>query len=99
MVSYESFEPLLRVLPEVPRPPTRLPFRTRLLWTGVVLVLYLVMSQVPLYGISYSPSLVQRLFFLQIVLASRRGTLMELGIGPIVTSGLIWQILVGSRII
>jgi len=99
MVSYESFEPILRVLPEVPRPLGRLPFRTRLLWTGIVLVIYLVMSQIPLYGIPWRAEYYQRLFFLQIVLASRRGTLMELGIGPIVTSGLIWQILVGSRVI
>lgn len=99
MVSYESFEPILRVLPEVPRPPGRLPFRTRLLWTGIVLVIYLIMSQIPLYGIPWRAEYYQRLFFLQIVLASRRGTLMELGIGPIVTSGLIWQILVGSRVI
>lgn len=96
---YESIEPLLRVLPEVPRPERSLSLRTRLFWTGIVLLLYLIMCQIPLYGISWTPSVYERFFFLQIVLASRHGTLMELGIGPIVTSGLIWQILVGSKVV
>ncbi|TLY01747.1 MAG: preprotein translocase subunit SecY, partial [Thaumarchaeota archaeon] len=33
--------------------------------------------------------------FLRIIFASTQGTLMELGIGPIVTSGLILQLLQG----
>ena len=32
-------------------------------------------------------------------MASNRGTCMELGISPIVTSGLVMQLLVGSKII
>ena len=96
---FDAVEPILRILPEVPRPERRLPFRTRLFWTGIVLLLYLIMCQIPLYGITWRPEIYRRFFFLQIVLASRRGTLMELGIGPIVTSGLIWQILVGSKVV
>ncbi len=38
-------------------------------------------------------------FALRTILASQRGTLAELGIGPIVTAGMILQLLVGSRII
>src|SRR2546428_13409557 len=37
--------------------------------------------------------------FLRIIFASTQGTLMELGIGPIVTSGLILQLLQGSEFI
>merc|ERR1711967_108827 len=33
------------------------------------------------------------------LLASNRGTLMELGISPIITSGLVMQLLAGSKII
>ena len=36
---------------------------------------------------------------MRVILASNRGTLMELGISPIVTSGLVMQLLAGSRII
>jgi protein transport protein SEC61 subunit alpha len=36
---------------------------------------------------------------MRVMLASNRGTLMELGISPIVTSGLVMQLLAGSKII
>ncbi|MFX0025299.1 MAG: preprotein translocase subunit SecY, partial [Candidatus Hermodarchaeota archaeon] len=36
---------------------------------------------------------------LRVILASQRGTLTELGIGPIVTAGLVMQLLLGSKII
>jgi len=38
-------------------------------------------------------------YWMRVILASNRGTLMELGISPIVTSGLIMQLLAGSKII
>lgn len=39
------------------------------------------------------------MFWSRLILASNRGTLMELGIGPIVTAGMIMQLLIGSKII
>jgi len=33
------------------------------------------------------------------IMASSRGTVMELGTGPIITAGLIMQLLVGSKLI
>merc|ERR1719383_1596916 len=36
---------------------------------------------------------------MRVILASNRGTLMELGISPIVTSGMIMQLLAGAKII
>lgn len=38
-------------------------------------------------------------YWIRVILASNRGTLMELGITPIVTSGLIMQLLAGAKII
>lgn len=94
----EIMEPLARFLPEVSKPKRKLTLRERLIWTGVVLTIYFVMSQTPLYGLvrgaGYDPFLYMRMLF-----ASKRGTLMELGIGPIVTAGLIMQLLAGSRLI
>ena len=58
----------------------------------------MVMSQVPLYGIVSSDSS-DPLYWMRAILASNRGTLMELGITPIVTSGMIMQLLSGARIL
>ncbi len=94
----DVIEPLIKVLPEVSRPKRKLALRERFIWTAIVLTIYLIMSEIPLYGIvrgvGYDPFLYMRMLF-----ASKRGTLMELGIGPIVTAGLIMQLLVGSKIL
>ena len=39
------------------------------------------------------------LYWLRVILASNKGTLMELGISPIITSGMIMQLLAGAKII
>lgn len=38
-------------------------------------------------------------YWMRVIMASNRGTLMELGISPIVTSGLIMQLLAGAKLI
>lgn len=92
-------EAFLKLVPEVPRPPRRLRLGERLFWTALVLLLYMALSQVPLYGIHWSEQGYQPMLLIQVIMASRRGTLMELGIGPLVTAGIVWQLLVGSGIV
>ncbi|KAL0075468.1 SecY subunit domain-containing protein [Phycomyces blakesleeanus] len=90
--------PFMAVLPEIAAPDRKVPFNQKVMWTGVTLFVFLVMSQVPLYGIMSSDSS-DPLFWMRVILASNRGTLMELGITPIVTSGMIMQLLSGANII
>ncbi|MGD8506231.1 MAG: preprotein translocase subunit SecY [Candidatus Bathyarchaeota archaeon] len=92
------FEPLSRVILEVKRPERRVGFNEKLFWTGLALVLYLVMTVVPLYGIETGEG-GDPFSYMRVIFASQRGSLMELGIGPIVTAGLILQLLAGSGMI
>jgi len=85
------------VLPEVAPPERKLTLKRRLIWTGIVVILYLLMGEIPLYGVSQGGG--DPLGFARIIFASQRGTLLELGIGPIVTAGLIMQLLAGAEII
>jgi len=85
-------------MPEIKNPQREVSFKEKFIWTGVVLIIYLIMSNIPLYGIQIEQS-TDYFYWLRVILASQRGTLTELGIGPIVTSGLIMQLLLGSRII
>src|SRR5215467_4292733 len=87
------------VLPEIPKPEKKPTLNERFVWTGFALIAYLVMATTPLYSFGGLNSQTDTLAFLRVVFASTQGTLMELGIGPIVTSGLILQLLVGSDII
>ena len=91
-------KPIARIMPEVRAPGRKVSFNEKLIWTGLVLVVYLVMGQIPLYGITTSGQ-TDPFQFMRIIFASSRGSLMELGIGPIVTAGLILQLLAGAKII
>lgn len=92
-------KPVLFLLPEVSQPDRRIPFKEKLLWTSIALFVFLVCSQIPLYGIATSRAGSDPLYWMRVLLASNRGSLMELGISPIVTSGMVMQLLAGSKII
>ena len=92
-----ALKPWIRALPEIEVPKRHILFKEKFVWTSLALLIFLVMTQVPLYGIQ-KPT---ESFFgaLRYVLASHAGSMVELGIGPIVTAGIIMQLLVGARII
>ncbi len=91
------FKPIGRILPEIKKPERKVSFNEKIFWTALVLIIFLVMTEIPLYGVAKSAS--DQFGQLRVIFASNRGTLMELGIGPIVTAGLILQLLAGSSII
>lgn len=84
-------------LPQVPKPKKKISLQKRLLWSGVALLIYMVMGQTPLFG-AVTPEM-DFLAFARVIFASQQGTLVELGIGPIVTAGLLMQLLRGSEIL
>ncbi|KAL4855462.1 Protein transport protein Sec61 subunit alpha [Chlorella vulgaris] len=100
MRALQVFAPLQKFLPEVEEPSggKRVQFRDRLLYTLVCLAIFLVCSQLPLYGVK-TTSGADPLYWARVIMASSRGTVMELGIGPTVTAGLIIQLLVGSKLL
>jgi preprotein translocase SecY subunit len=85
-------------VPQVPKPKRKISLTEKFVWTGVALVAYLVMGQIPLYGVTDDPRF-DFLAFARVIFAAQQGTLMELGIGPIVTAGLLMQLLKGSGLI
>ena len=84
-------------IPQIPKPKKKLTLQRRLLWTGLALLIYMIMGQTPLFGAT-TPEF-DFLAFARVIFASQQGTLIELGIGPIVTAGLLMQLLKGSEIL
>ena len=84
-------------IPQIPKPKKKLTLQRRLLWTGLALLIYMIMGQTPLFGAT-TPEF-DFLAFARVIFASQQGTLVELGIGPIVTAGLLMQLLRGSEIL
>ncbi len=90
----EFFEPIYSRLPEVKMPEAKPVLKTRLMWTALALVVFFAMGSVQVIGLSASSS--GQLEQLQLILASSIGTLLTVGIGPIVLASIILQLMVGS---
>ena len=85
-------------IPEIKKPDEKkLGFNTKFKWTLIALVLFFILANIPLFGLS-SNALAQ-FEFLQIILATEFGSIISLGIGPIVTASIILQLLTGSGIL
>ncbi|EPY19573.1 protein transport protein SEC61 subunit alpha [Strigomonas culicis] len=91
-------KPILQLLPEIDKPARLPPIKERIMWTAVALFIFLVSCQVPVYGARPANSS-DPFYWMRIVLASNRGTLMELGISPMVTASLILELIAGVGII
>lgn len=85
-------------LPEVSGPTQkRLPFKEKLKWTIIVLVLFFILGAIPLFGLGHNA--LEQFEYLSTVLAANFGSIVSLGIGPIVTASIILQLLNGSGIL
>jgi preprotein translocase subunit SecY len=93
----DYLKPVFSYLPEVKAPIHRQDFKEKLKWTAVVLVLYFFLALIPLFGLStYS---VDQFAQMRAVMAGSFGSILTLGIGPIVTSSIVLQLLVGAKIL
>jgi preprotein translocase subunit SecY len=92
------FQNILANLPEVAGPSQRrLSFKEKLKWTLIILVIFFVMGLVPLFGLGENA--LQRFEFLSIILGASFGSILSLGIGPMVTASIVLQLLNGSGIV
>jgi preprotein translocase SecY subunit len=97
LVSFRNFvKSVATILPEIPKPIKKPTLTEKFIWTGGALVLYMIMGITPLFHFGNEAD---QFAYLRIIFASTQGTLTELGIGPIVTAGLILQLLQGSDIL
>ncbi|PIN73427.1 preprotein translocase subunit SecY [Candidatus Woesearchaeota archaeon CG10_big_fil_rev_8_21_14_0_10_45_16] len=91
-------EKLVSIFPEVRGPQQkRLPFKEKLKWTLIILVLFYVLGLVPLFGLG--DNALQQFEFLSIILGASFGSIISLGIGPIVTASIVLQLLAGTGIL
>lgn len=93
----EKLQPIFSLIPQVKSPDYRVPFKEKLQWTGIILILYFVIGMIPLFGLN--PTAVDQFAQLRAVLAGNFGSIITLGIGPIVTASIILQLMVGGKII
>jgi preprotein translocase subunit SecY len=89
---------ILNNLPEVEGPSQKfLSFKEKLKWTLVVLIIFFVLGVMPLFGLGHNQ--LERFEFFSVILGAQFGSLISLGIGPIVTASIVLQLLNGSGIL
>ncbi len=88
----------LSFIPEIKGPSQKnLPFGTKVKWTLGIIVLYFVLGMIPLLGLGENS--MSMFEYWSVILGASMGSLLSLGIGPIVTSSIILQLLKGVGII
>lgn len=92
------FKNIMMNLPEIAGPTQkRLSFKEKLKWTLIVLLLFFILGVIPLFGLGENQ--LQQFEYLSIILGASFGSIISLGIGPLVTSSIVLQLLNGSGLI
>ena len=89
--------PIIERMPTIRKPDGHVHFRTKMSWTLGILVLYFALTNVTMYGLGSDT--VDLFVQYRAILAGASGSLMHLGIGPIVTGSIIMQLFTGAKII
>ncbi|HUZ79063.1 MAG TPA: preprotein translocase subunit SecY [Thermoplasmata archaeon] len=93
-----GLKPLTTRLPAISQPKGHVHFRTKMFWTIIIVLLYFLMTNIYLFGVDQA-TVIDLFASYRAILAGAQGTLMHLGIGPIVTASIIMQLFVGAKII
>ncbi|HDR73391.1 MAG TPA: preprotein translocase subunit SecY [Methanoculleus sp.] len=93
----DRLEPLFAAMPAVRAPEGHVHFKNKLLWTLAILLLYFALTNVLVFGLD--PSSQDIFGYYRALLAGAQGSIMQLGIGPIVTASIVLQLLKGADIL
>ncbi|WP_394741730.1 preprotein translocase subunit SecY [Natronococcus roseus] len=94
----EAAEPVLTRMPTVRRPEGHVPFKRKLAWTAGILVLYFFLTNIALLGMQ-ADGATDLFGEFRAILAGEHGSLLQVGIGPIVTASIVMQLLGGANLL
>ena len=92
-----GLKPIIGRMPTIKKPDGHVHFRTKMTWTLTILIVYFAMTNVAIYGLGGDT--IDLFSQYRAILAGASGSLMHLGIGPIVTGSIIMQLFTGAKII
>ena len=93
----DRFEPILAAMPAVRGPDGHVHFKNKLMWTTAILLLYFALTNINIFGLSPESQDIFGLY--RALLAGASGSLLHLGIGPIVTASIVLQLLKGAGLL
>ena len=97
-MTFEFLNPVLKYIPSIKKPDHPFTFREKLKWTAIIMVAYFAMFSTPALGVQAGQA--QALFqLINVIFAAKIGTLITVGITPIVLSSIVLQLLQGSGVL
>ncbi|MGA3020841.1 MAG: preprotein translocase subunit SecY [Candidatus Micrarchaeales archaeon] len=97
-MNLDFLDPILKYIPEISKPSEPLSFKQKLKWTAVIMSIYFFMFSTPVFGVSTATISQPLIQLISVIFASRIGSLITVGIGPIVLSSIVLQLIVGTGI-
>ncbi len=95
----EILDPVLRFIPGVKKPREPLSFKQKLKWTAVIMSIYFLLFATPAFGVRISTLKSPVYQIINTIFAARIGSLVTVGIGPIVLASIVLQLLNGAGVI
>ncbi|AAT43248.1 preprotein translocase subunit SecY [Picrophilus oshimae] len=92
-----GLENLTAKLPAIKKAKGHVPFKYKLMWTGLIVILYFALTNIYIYGLNVKDT-VDVFAAFRAIFAGASGSLMDLGIGPIVTASIVMQLFAGAKI-
>jgi len=92
-----KLKPIIDRWPAIRKPEGHVTFRTKMFWTILCLVIYFILTNVMIFGLK--TDIIDLFANYRFIMAGASGSIMHLGIGPIVTASIIMQLFVGAKII
>ncbi len=87
---------ILKYVPGIGKPESPLSFRQKLKWTAIIMGVYFMMFSTPAFGVSTATINQPLIQLISVIFASRIGSLITVGIGPIVLSSIVLQLIIGA---
>lgn len=98
-MALEFLDKVARFIPSIRGPATPLSLREKMMWTGMILGVYFLLYNTYAVGVNQQAISQPFLQLISIIFAAKIGSLITVGIGPIVLSSIILQLISGSGIL
>jgi preprotein translocase subunit SecY len=93
-----NLQGIFNFIPEVKKPEEKkLSFNAKLKWTLIILVTFFILANISLFGLTANA--LSRFEYLALILGTEFGSIISLGIGPIVMSSIVIQLFAGSGLL
>jgi preprotein translocase subunit SecY len=98
MTIRNTAQSIVDVIPTVRQPKKHVSFSQKIKWTVAILGLYFVMTNIPIFGLATNGG-ADAFGQFRSILAGGQGSILQLGIMPIVTASIVLQILTGTNVL